>query len=69
MAATSLQPVMANLAAQYADSWTIPKRPPPLATFTIVPEPRSSMRGSTARFMRIGDMKFVRITTSRSSAV
>ena len=43
--------------------------PPPLATFTMVPEPRSIMSGSTARFMRMGDMKFVRITTSRSSGV
>ena len=42
---TSLQPESANLAAQYAASWMMPKRPPTLPTLTMRPEPARQHRG------------------------
>src|SRR6516162_35141 len=47
----------------------MPSRPPMLLTLTITPEPRASMRGSTARVMRAGAMKLTRIVVSTSSTV
>ena len=51
----SLQPASANFEPEYAASAVMPRRPPRLDTFTIVPEPRSSMRGSTASEMATGE--------------
>ena len=47
----------------------MPMRPPMLETLTIVPESRSSIRGSNARLMWTGDVKLTRITWSTSSVV
>ncbi len=40
-----------------------------LETFTMSPEPRSSMWGSSVMAMRMGEVKFVRIVVSRSASV
>ena len=47
----------------------MPARPPKLPTFTITPLSRSSILGSTARIMRIGDSKLVVIVCRTSSIV
>ena len=69
MARTSLQPDKANFDAQYAASCTIPSRPPMLATFTMMPLSRSSIRGRIAIVMRAGAKKLMRMTRSTSSYV
>ncbi len=46
-----------------------PKRPAMLATFTMVPVARASMRGMRARVMAVEDRKLMRMTRSMSPAV
>ena len=69
MRAVSLHPHMANFAAQYAASCTMPSRPPMLDTLTTSPAPRSRIRGKSAIAIRMGEKKLTSIVWFTSSSV